>query len=66
LTLEGTKGQYKLLNIQTPTKNMRNHLFWTIVVVMILGLYFNTEATKEFLSGFFLRLSDILVALAGK
>ena len=45
---------------------MRNHLFWTIVVVMILGLYFNTEATKEFLSGFFLRLSDILVALAGK
>ncbi|MEK9635235.1 MAG: hypothetical protein VW079_01015 [Candidatus Woesearchaeota archaeon] len=45
---------------------MRHELFWFTVFILFLGLYFDTEVTKEFVQGFLVRTSEILVQLAGK
>ena len=45
---------------------MRHELFWFTVFILFLGLYFDTATTKEFVQGFLLKSSDILVQLAGK
>ncbi len=45
---------------------MRHEMFWFVIFMVFLGLYFNTEATKEFVQGFLLRSADILTIAAGK
>ena len=45
---------------------MKHYIFAVTVTVIVLGLYFNTEVTKEFISGFLSRFSDILAILSTK
>tara|TARA_B100000029_G_C17395451_1_gene895020 strand:+ start:807 stop:944 length:138 start_codon:yes stop_codon:yes gene_type:complete len=45
---------------------MKHELFWFTVFILFLGLYFDTASTKEFVQGFLLRSSEVLVQLAGK
>ncbi len=45
---------------------MKHYIFAVTVTVIVLGLYFNTEVTKEFISGFLSRFADILSVLSTK
>jgi len=45
---------------------MKHYIFAVTVTIIVLGLYFNTEVTKEFISGVLSRLSDILAILSSK
>ena len=41
-------------------------MFWFAIFIIFLGLYFNTDVTKDFVQGFMLRTADILTIAAGK
>jgi len=45
---------------------MRNEFFWFTVFIIFLGLYFNTDATKELVQGTMVRVADILLLIAQK
>ena len=45
---------------------MKHYIFAVTVTIVVLGLYFNTEVTKEFISGFLSRFADILSILSTK
>ena len=45
---------------------MKHYIFAVTVTIVVLGLYFNTEVTKEFISGFLSRFADIISVLSTK
>ena len=45
---------------------MKHEMFWFAIFIIYLGLYFNTDATKEFVQGFLLKSAELLTVAAGK
>jgi hypothetical protein len=45
---------------------MKHYLVAAVIAILVLGLYFDTIVTKDFISGLLLQTSDILTSLAGK
>jgi|TARA_Y100000310_G_C20187914_1_gene581165 hypothetical protein len=45
---------------------MKHYLIAAIIAILVLGLYFDTSVTKDFISEVLIRMSDILASLSGK
>mgnify|MGYP003993972661 FL=1 len=45
---------------------MKHYLIAAVIAILVLGLYFDTSVTKDFISVLLLQTSDILTSLAGK
>lgn len=45
---------------------MKHYLIAAIIAILVLGLYFDTSVTKDFISEVLIKMSDILASLGGK
>ena len=45
---------------------MKHYITAAIIAILVLGLYFDTTVTKDFISEVLIRMSDILASLSGK